>query len=72
MVGVFMQFPTQEASRRRKVARVSLRLEPRSAYLLRGAARREWEHSIPPVESLRYSVTFRNLRSRAGTDASFA
>jgi alkylated DNA repair dioxygenase AlkB len=52
--------------------RVSLRLEPRSAYLLQGAARREWEHSIPPVESLRYSVTFRNLRSRAGTDGSFA
>jgi alkylated DNA repair dioxygenase AlkB len=55
-----------------KWQRVSLRLEPRSAYLLQGAARREWEHSIPPVESLRYSVTFRNLRSRAGTDVSFA
>jgi alkylated DNA repair dioxygenase AlkB len=55
-----------------KWQRVSLRLEPRSAYLLQGAARREWEHSIPPVESLRYSVTFRNLRSRAGTDRSFA
>ena len=55
-----------------KWQRVSLRLEPRSAYLLQGAARREWEHSIPPVESLRYSVTFRNLRSRAGTDGSFA
>lgn len=46
----------------RKWQRVSLRLEPRSAYLLRGEARRKWEHSIPPVESLRYSVTFRNLR----------
>jgi hypothetical protein len=21
-----------------------------------------WEHSIPPVNALRYSVTFRNLR----------
>jgi len=52
-----------------KWQRVALRLEPRSAYLLRGAARREWEHSIPPVESLRYSVTFRNLRSPAGTAA---
>jgi len=55
-----------------KWQRVSLRLEPRSAYLLNGVARREWEHSIPPVEFLRYSVTFRNLRSSAGTDASFA
>ena len=33
--------------------------EPRSAYVLRGPARSEWEHSVPPVESLRYAVTFR-------------
>jgi alkylated DNA repair dioxygenase AlkB len=38
-------------------------LEPRSAYLLRGPSRVEWEHSIPPVRSLRYSITFRNVRS---------
>jgi alkylated DNA repair dioxygenase AlkB len=55
-----------------KWQRVSLRLEPRSAYLLKGVARREWEHSIPPVGSVRYSITFRNLRSRAATDISFA
>ena len=36
--------------------------EPRSIYLLRGAVRNRWEHSIPPVPSLRYSVTFRSLR----------
>ena len=36
--------------------------EPRSIYLLRGAARSRWEHSIPPVPSLRYSITFRSLR----------
>ena len=49
--------------------RVSLEAEPRSAYLLRGAARTEWEHSIPPVEALRFSVTFRNLRGRAAGQA---
>jgi alkylated DNA repair dioxygenase AlkB len=38
-------------------------LEPRSAYLLRGPSRVDWEHSIPPVRSLRYSITFRNVRS---------
>lgn len=37
-------------------------LEPRSAYLLRGPARSEWEHSIPPAEELRYSVTFRTAK----------
>jgi alkylated DNA repair dioxygenase AlkB len=42
--------------------RRSLEVMPRSAYVLRGAARAEWAHSIPPVSALRYSVTFRNLR----------
>jgi alkylated DNA repair dioxygenase AlkB len=41
--------------------RVSLVAEPRSAYLLRGGSRTEWEHSIPAVETLRYSITFRTL-----------
>jgi DNA oxidative demethylase len=41
-----------------------LELEPRSAYLMTGAARREYEHSIPPVKALRYSITFRTIRAR--------
>lgn len=44
--------------------RASLIVEPRSVYLLRGPARTEWQHSIPPAERLRYSVTFRSMRSR--------
>ena len=55
---------------RRKAARgwqrASLHLEPRSIYLLQGTARSEWEHSIPPVETLRYSITFRNVLDPAG------
>ena len=39
-------------------------LAPRSAYLITGEARSRYEHSIPPVESLRYSITFRTLRAR--------
>jgi alkylated DNA repair dioxygenase AlkB len=42
--------------------RRSLVLAPRSAYLLHGPARTEWEHSIPAVTELRYSITFRNFR----------
>ncbi len=42
--------------------RVNLDARPRSAYLLSGPARSEWEHSIPPVDTLRYSITFRRLR----------
>lgn len=53
---------------RRKVdsswERASLTVEPRSAYLLRGPSRTEWEHSIPAVDALRYSITFRNFRDR--------
>lgn len=42
--------------------RAALPLAPGSAYLLDGAARRDWQHSIAPGERLRYSVTFRTLR----------
>jgi alkylated DNA repair dioxygenase AlkB len=53
---------------RRKVGgtweRVKMRIEPRSAYVLTGPARTEWEHSILRVDSLRYSITFRNLRGQ--------
>ena len=42
--------------------RASLTAAPRSAYLLEGPVRWEWEHSIPPVSELRYSVTFRSIR----------
>ena len=36
-------------------------LEPGSMYLLNGEARTGWEHSIAPVQALRYSLTFRTL-----------
>jgi alkylated DNA repair dioxygenase AlkB len=42
--------------------RASFIAGPRSAYLLRGPSRTEWEHSIPAVDALRYSITFRNFR----------
>lgn len=43
--------------------RRSFEVMPRSAYVLSGAARNDWEHSIPPLSALRYSVTFRSLRA---------
>ena len=56
---------------RRKVApakweRASHIAQPRSIYLMQGTARHEWQHSIPPVDSLRYSVTFRTLNKSDG------
>jgi alkylated DNA repair dioxygenase AlkB len=44
-----------------KWQRRSLVLEPGSAYLMAGASRTHWQHSIPPVDRLRYSITFREL-----------
>ncbi|HEY4679451.1 MAG TPA: alpha-ketoglutarate-dependent dioxygenase AlkB [Candidatus Angelobacter sp.] len=43
---------------------VALTLERRSIYLMRGPARWRFQHSIPAVKELRYSITFRTLRSR--------
>lgn len=44
---------------------VSIDLDPRSIYVMSGAARWNFQHSIPPVKSLRYSITFRTLREMA-------
>ena len=56
---------------RRKVGnkweRAAITIEPRSVYLLSGPSRTEWEHSIPPVEHLRYSITLRNFVNTDGT-----
>ena len=45
------------------------RLAPRSAYVLDGEARWRWQHSIPPIATLRYSITFRTLVDRARAEA---
>jgi alkylated DNA repair dioxygenase AlkB len=64
VVGISLVAPCSSRFRRRKQAgweRTNLTLEPRSVYHLRGSSRSEWEHSIPAVDSLRYSLTFRNV-----------
>jgi alkylated DNA repair protein (DNA oxidative demethylase) len=45
----------------------SVELPPRSIYLVTGEARKDWQHTIPAVKSLRYSITFRTLR-RSGKE----
>ncbi|MER8571603.1 alpha-ketoglutarate-dependent dioxygenase AlkB [Mesorhizobium sp. M1338] len=44
--------------------RQTILVEPRSAYLMTGPSRTEWEHSIPPLAEHRYSITLRTLRSQ--------
>ncbi len=43
---------------------IALDIEPRSIYRLQSEARWQWQHSVPPVRNLRYSITFRTLRKR--------
>ena len=65
VIGISLLSPCIFRLRRKsgdKWDRVSITAEPRSAYLLSGASRSEWEHSIPAVEALRYSITYRNFR----------
>src|SRR6202012_5918147 len=46
---------------------VKLRAAPRSLYALRGPARWAWQHSVAPVDELRWSITLRTARaSRPG------
>jgi alkylated DNA repair dioxygenase AlkB len=65
VVGISLLSPCTFRFRRKagtKWDRYSQTLLPRSGYVLRGEVRNEWEHSIPPVDELRYSITFRTLR----------
>ncbi len=66
VVGVSLRSPCRFRLRRRNASgfqRAAVTAEPRSAYLLSGPARTEWEHSIPAVAALRYSVTFREVKT---------
>jgi alkylated DNA repair dioxygenase AlkB len=47
-----------------KWERFTLEAEPRSLYMMSGPSREVWEHSIPPVEAPRTSVTFRTMAER--------
>jgi alkylated DNA repair dioxygenase AlkB len=57
--------PAAAAEGPRRSTTHELTLSPRSVYLLSGEARSGYEHSIPAVDTLRYSITFRTLRRRS-------
>jgi alkylated DNA repair dioxygenase AlkB len=65
VTGILLQMPCQMRFRRdrpRTWETAELTLEPRSAYVLSGPARTQWQHHIPPVTEERWSMTFRILR----------
>ena len=67
VVGVSLLAPCVLRFRKREgrgFRRFSLDAQPRSAYLLSGEIRHEWEHSIAPMEEMRFSITFRSRVDR--------
>jgi alkylated DNA repair dioxygenase AlkB len=63
VIGISLNTPCRFQMRHRKADgsfdRFETIAEPRSIYLLSGPARSNWQHGIPPVSDLRYSITFR-------------
>ena len=64
VIGISLNTPAVLRFRQRTemgFRRFNLRVEPRSAYLLSGEARYDWEHRIVPGDELRFSITFRTM-----------
>jgi alkylated DNA repair dioxygenase AlkB len=62
-----MRFRKYSRVRSKKLDRdevLSIELQPRSIYLMSGASRESWQHSIPPVKELRYAIMMRTLRPK--------
>ena len=67
VVGVSLGTPATLRFRQRTSGgfrRASLEVLPRSAYLLSGESRWDWEHRITPGDALRFSITFRTLSQK--------
>lgn len=67
VVGISLNTPATLRFRQRagsNFRRANLEVAPRSAYLLSGEARHDWEHRITPGDELRFSITFRTLSDK--------
>jgi alkylated DNA repair dioxygenase AlkB len=61
-----MRFRKYSRVRSKKLNRdeiLSIELQPRSIYMMSGASRETWQHSIPPVKELRYAIMMRTIRA---------
>jgi alkylated DNA repair dioxygenase AlkB len=67
VVGISLLAPCRFRFRRGRTGAwetAELALLPRSIYVLTGPARTQWQHGIPAVTQLRYSITFRTMTRR--------
>jgi alkylated DNA repair dioxygenase AlkB len=69
VIGVSLLAPARMRFRRKRgegFETYALELAPRSVYLMGGASRSEWQHTLSPVKTMRYSLSFRTVKARAG------
>jgi hypothetical protein len=59
---LFRLKPHDKAHQSRKAV-LSLPVQRRSLYIMAGASRTDWQHSIAPVSQTRYSITLRTLNT---------
>jgi alkylated DNA repair dioxygenase AlkB len=52
----------QDKGKQTKAFVISFPVARRSLYIIQGAARTDWQHSITAVKQTRYSITLRTLR----------
>jgi alkylated DNA repair dioxygenase AlkB len=67
VIGISLATPATLRFRRRKPGgfdRAGIDIAARSAYLLSGESRWDWEHRITPGDALRFSITFRTLSDK--------
>ena len=57
-----MRFRPFDKEKQNRKSTLSIPLAPCSLYLISGEARTDWEHSIPAVKQVRYSITVRTLK----------
>jgi alkylated DNA repair dioxygenase AlkB len=57
----FRRYPPRKPGR----SESRLELAPRSIYTLQGESRWGWQHAVSPTKELRWSITFRTLRTAA-------
>jgi alkylated DNA repair dioxygenase AlkB len=53
----------QQKEKQTRSATISLPVQRRSLYTIRGLSKNEWQHSTAPLKKVRYSLTFRTLKN---------
>jgi alkylated DNA repair dioxygenase AlkB len=60
--GCTFRLRPHDKAKQGKTSIISMPVQARSLYVMQGAARSDWQHSIAPVKEVRYSITLRTLR----------